>query len=203
MALNKLQKLAGVSAVALSVAVAASESWSAAYTAGSGNPFTVNASATVNNTITVTETTALDFGNIGALNDAADSATMVMAATGAVTDDTTGPALLVHSTGTGTPGTVDVTAAFPSTNLTVDMGNPVNLTCGLCGAGTADFSLDDVVTDLATPGSLAGATAAVGTTDGVGALTINYGMTISNIISATNVYNDGVYAGTFDFFFTY
>ena len=202
MALNKLQKLAGVSAVALTVAVAASDSWSAAYTAGSGTAFTVPVTATVDNSISVTNTTPLALGQIGVLGDGVDTATMAMTAAGVVTDDTAGPALMIHSSGTGIPGLVDVTGAFNNTNLSVDMANPVDLNCAACAAGTPNFVLDDVITNLATPGSLATATTAVGTTDGAGALPINYGMTISTEAD-TNVYEDGTYAGTFDFFFSY
>ncbi len=201
MVLNKLQKLLSVGAVALCVSFAASEGWSAVYVTGSGTPFPVTAQATVNNSINVTISTPLALGQIGAFGDAADTAQMVMTPAGAVTDDTVGASKLIHSSGTGTPGVVDITGAFFNTDITVGMDTPVDLTCGAC-ADPAIFTLTDVTTDLTTPGSFL--VDAVGTTDGAGALTINYGMTIdTQLLVATETYQNGVYAGGFDFTFSY
>lgn len=202
MALTKLQKLAGVSAVALGVAIAASDGWSASYTAGSGNAFTVPVTATVSNTINVTNTTALAIGTIGVSGDATDTATLVLAANGTITDDSAGPARIIAQAATGQQGVIDITGGFANTDLNVDMGNPVNLNCGACTGTQPDFALTDAVTSLATPGNLSGPTTAQGTFSGTGTLSFNYGVTITTIASA-NAYEDGSYAGSFDFFFAY
>lgn len=203
MALNKLQKLAGVSAVALGVAIAASDGW--AYVAGSGDPEAVAVSATVNNTIGVTVTTDPAVGEIGVTNDGAEQATLIMAPDGSITEDTTGSARMLHSSGTGTPGVVDITGAFANTQLSVDFGNGADLACTstACTGGAAPvLTLADATTDLATPGDLATPTTASGLTDGAGVMQFNIGVTLETPTSA-NSYIDGTYTGGFDLFFGY
>lgn len=209
---NKLGRLATVSAIALGFSVSAGQVWAAAYELDSGVVLPVNVGADVLETVDVVVTDAA-IGNIGVHQDktGADTATLVMAPDGTITEDVAGPARIVHETGTGTAAQVVLTAAFPTTDIYATYSNPVDLNCALC-ALSPDFTLVDVLDDMDNPnggagpgtGVAAGTLAGDGqaTTDANGALTWNIGVTIETIASA-NYYETGAYAGSFDMILSY
>ena len=199
MKLNKLAKLATVSALALGAAYQVGVTPALAYEMGTTQVVVVN--ATVDNTITLTANPAAT-GAIGVTGDAVDTATMVLAPNDAITEDIAGAAHLVSDTGLGTAAKITVTAAFPTQNLYVSYSNPVNLNCGLCAPGTPDLALVDVLDDMTIPGNISGPAQGIEATDNVGALAWNIGVTISTIASP-NLYLTGAYAGSFDMIVTY
>lgn len=200
MKLNKLAKLASVSAIALGCAYAApANAAPVAFELDSTTTVAVNAA--VDNTVNVV-ITAVDLTTIGATSDAVDTATLTMAPGGAITEDIAGDAHIVSDDGTGTPGNIAITGAFATTDLFVDYFNPVDLNCGACANGPPDFTLSEVTDDLATPSVLSTATTGKGTTDNAGALAWNIGVSIQTQASA-NRYETGAYAGSFDMIVAY
>ena len=171
-----------------------------------GDPFTFPVNATVENTLTITVNAALDFGQIGAIRDPVDVATLSVSAAGVVTDDPgTGmgglsPAAIVSDpSAPPTLGNVTV-AGFINTDLWVTYDNCANLTNGV-----EVFTLTGVVDDLFVPGSTDCTTPVIGqgTTDALGTLTYNIGASIATTTGAYGPYPDGAYAGSFDATWSY
>ncbi len=205
MKLTSFKKIAAVSAVALGVAVAGG-----AHAVQIGSPVVIPINATVENTITVTVTTPVSFGTVGAIRHTTDTASLAMNAAGVVTEDPgtgyggTDPAAMVFDpVGVAQPaaGVIDVTAAFENTELYVTYQNCVNPAL----AGEI-FTLSAIVDNLATPGSFDCAAAAVighETTDGTGALQFNVGATITTTTISNAAYTDGAYVGSVEAVFSY
>ena len=205
MKLTSFKKLAAVSAVALSVAIAG-----AANAVQIGTPVVIPITATVENTITVTVTTPVSFGTVGAIRDTVDTASLAMTAAGVVTEDPgngflgTDPAAMVFDPiGVAQPaaGVIDVTAAFENTALYVTYQNCINPTL----AGEI-FTLSAIVDNLLSPGSFDCAAARVigfETTDGTGALQFNVGATITTTTISNAAYTDGLYSGSVEAVFSY
>lgn len=143
--------------------------------------------ATVNNSIGFSETTALSFGTFTAKSDTADTSTILLQPDGTTTV-TNGTNSRIVALSAAQVGVFDVTGAAPSTSLTLAIPtSAVTLTCGACTGSNPTFS---VGTWTSTPavGSL--------TTDGSGDATINVGATLSTITNA-NPYEDGSYSGSY------
>ena len=171
-----------------------------------GDPFTFPVAATVENTLTITVNAALDFGQIGAIRDPVDIATLSVSAAGVVTDspgDGMGgafPAAIVSDPANlPTLGNVTV-AGFELTDIYVTYDNCADLTDGVF-----TFTLTGVVDSLPTPGSTDCTTPVIGqgTTDAGGLLTYNIGASIATTTGAYGPYADGAYVGSFDATWSY
>ncbi|MDD9899564.1 MAG: hypothetical protein OXT65_01130 [Alphaproteobacteria bacterium] len=206
MKLKNWKKMAAVSAIALSVAAYGTGAFAAAVQ--SGDPNTVNVTATVENTINVT-VVDMDFGQIGAMGHGTDTATMTLAPDDTLTDDSDPQASLVADP-TSTPAAANITvAAFQNTILYVDYQNIVDLV-----NGGETLVLDNIVDNLDAPttgvgGTAGGWTSGGGsstgdaTTDGGGALVFDIGASISTTTAVTGAYTDGAFAGTFEVVVSY
>lgn len=217
MNIKSFGKIAAVSAIAMVAAMHAAGVVAAPVQIG--DPVQVDITATVENTIDVTVTNPVRFGQIGAMNSqtAADTATAQV-----LPDD---------STNGGDPGTgygtasqasivfdpadaanvgaadVAITGAFINTDLFVTYDTCANLT----GPGTEVFVLHSIQDNLATPNNLDCTAAAAygtytfgsGTTDGAGALSFNIGATIDTDGSSDAAYTDGAYSGSVQMYVTY
>ena len=163
---------------------------------------TFNTTATVSNTITLNETTALNFGTLFAVHDSdGDDTTLAafqVSTAGAATvtagvDGGGGTASKVVGLGGHAAGQLDVTGAAAFTDLTVTSGGGlVDLTHESGSPNAAAFTMTAIVTDPAN--------AATGQTDASGNLSIDVGGTITttNDPTDTSGYLDGVYTGSYD-----
>ena len=210
MNLKSFSKLAAVSIIALGTAMHSTGVIAAAFQIG--DAITVPFGATVENSMNVVVTGGT-FGTIGAMNDLTDVATMVLNPDDTFTEDPgtgfggTDPAsIVVDPVGVPAPAAanVAVTGAFENTDLYVTFQNCVNLT----GGGNT-FLLDNITTDLTTPGgydcaaALGALTAGIGTTSGAGALTFNVGASILTNQAAAAAYTDGAYTGSVTMYIAY
>jgi len=178
--MDLLKKALNTTAVcALTAAVAFGTVEAQAETAGT------NIQAIVANAFTFTETTALGFGSMVAINDATDTSTLVVDHTAAPIYNNPGAAILIEVL-PATAGTFDISGAAPSTAITITFPASVTLNCGACAVGTEDFTVDTFVSSGA----------GTETTDGTGAVTFTIGATL-NTINSANAYNDGTYSGAY------
>ena len=159
---------------------------------------TVNytASVTVQNTFTVGQNTALNFGSVAAVASptSGTQASIVLAGnsgTATVTQGSGGSLSRLLQIVAPTPGVIAISAAPPNTLFTVTQGSTVQLTDpAVTGETTFDF----------TPAAVCAGFNC--TTDAAGALTINVGGTLATRIktsggSEDNGYSDGTYTGTY------
>lgn len=168
---------------------------------------TFNATAEVLNTITLTETTPLNFGTIFAVADAdADDttlATLVVSTAGAVsqgsaTDGGGGTASNLVALGGHVAGLLTISGAAAFTDLTVTVGTGATLVSLIHSSGSPNvtpFTLDAIVTSPAS--------GSTGQTDASGGLTILVGGTIGAEEGGTGTnftsgYLDGTYTGSYD-----
>jgi Domain of unknown function (DUF4402) len=153
-----------------------------------------NVSATVQNSFTLTETTALDFGVFVAIADTVGSNTAtltVLATGGAPSASNNAPAqFIIVDASSATNGVFGVSNAAPNTTLNVSTVD-TNATCGTCGGG------NPILTLVSTPQS------ATATTDGTGAATINVGATLTTATTPAQQYADGTYTGSFNLVVSY
>lgn len=206
-----LKTLAAIGAVALGVSLSSGAVWAAAYELDSGNPVTVNVTADVLQTVDVAVTANIDFGNIGIKQDPLDTATLVMAPDGTMTEDVAGPARIVIDDGdTPVLGLIDLTLAFPDTDIHVDYGNPIDLDCAACLTSPV-LTLVDVLDNMTLAAALANGTGVqqgsfaqegIGTTTAGGALSWNIGATIETVADPAP-YETGSYVGSFDMLLSY
>lgn len=147
---------------------------------------TFNATATVNNTITLTETQPLHFGTLYAKvgGGAGDVESLTMTPGGTITYGGTGTISKLISLGGQTPGIIAISGMAATTTVNVVSGTPVNLSNG--NPAVATFVL--TVTDD---------TAGTVTTDATGNATINVGGTITTQDTA-NTYQNGTYTGSYN-----
>ncbi len=213
----RLNKLAAISAVALCVGLSSGTAWSAAYELDSGTAIQVDVTADVLQTSDVTVTTDIDFGNIGIKQDNVDTATLVMAPDGTVTEDTAGDARIVtDDTDTPVAGQIDVTGAFQNTDIHVVYQNLVDLTCATCSGAQPDLLLVGLLDNMANGAALAPGTGVqqggwsaglpvegIGTTDNAGALRFTIGATIETDETVAAPYETGNYAGSFEMLLSY
>jgi hypothetical protein len=165
---------------------------------------TVNytASVTVQNTFTVGMTTPLTFGTVAAIADvtAGTQANIVLSGNSGATNITQGSggsASRLLQVVAPTPGVIAISAAPPSTLITVTQGSTVQL--------------NDPATTGETQFDFTPAAVCAGfncTTDAAGALTVNVGGTLATRQqtsggSEDNGYGDGTYTGTFSVTFAF
>ncbi|MFC4699870.1 hypothetical protein ACFO4O_06860 [Glaciecola siphonariae] len=168
-----------------------------------------SASIIVTNAFSLVETTPIDFGNIQVATDV-DNAT-----TGEVTVTIPGnanPMTLANASTPaeangniltqGTPGLFNITGAAPFTALTINFPAAFDLTNTTAPPSTPAFEVtlaaattfvvggaeDGNVYDAATPNL---------TTDGTGAVGFNLGGVLTTDATATAVYADGTYSGSY------
>lgn len=213
MNLKNLRTLAGVSAVALTLALNGSPVRAAGYEMDSGTAINVPFDAQVLETVTV-NTTNMAFGNVAVEQDPIQTATLVMAPSGVITQSLAGPARFVADSVGNLAATVTLTAAFPNTAIFVDYQTPVDLACGACGA-SPKLTLIKVTDNLNAPTLGVGGVATVldvlvpgntvegnGTTTAGGALTWAIGASIRTVASV-NPYATALYTGSFDMVLSY
>jgi hypothetical protein len=188
---NKLLLSVGVAALALS--------------AGTANAQTenVNASVTVQNTLTITEVDPLDFGTVAAISDAANQAQLLInPLTDAVTVVNNAPAVFAIIDATNaTAANITVEDGADGAAININIDNVVDPVFG----GNI-FTLDDFNTSwnggaatirvINTPFSYVFLTAF-----GAGTNTLDIGAELETATGVT--YADGVYAGSFDVTFSY
>lgn len=212
MKLTKLQRLATVSAVALGVAAYSGTVHAAAYELDSGADINITVTADVMQTVAVTVTNNVSTGDVGIKQDAADTAQLVMAPDGTITEDLAGPARFVEDPSDAQqPAVITLTGAFPSTDIYVNYDPNADLDCVPC-VNSGVITLTDVTDDLGAGGPASGigtgvaagnfATEGQATTDANGALTWNIGVTLTTVASA-NYYETGAYVGSFDMNLSY
>lgn len=213
MKLINFKSMVAVSAVALSFAMSAGPAMAAAYELDSGDPVNVLVTADVLQTVDVDVAQDIDFGNIGIKQDAADTATLVMAPDGSITEDLAGPArAVIDDNDTPLPASIDLTGGFPDTDIHVLYTDAVDLNCAGCLA-SEDLLLTDVLDSMlpaavltagtgVQQGSLLAATEGIGTTTNAGDLSWEVGATITTVASA-NPYETGAYAGSFNMYLSY
>jgi Domain of unknown function (DUF4402) len=153
-----------------------------------GSPIQV----TVSNAFTFTETQALNFGTIVAVNHTADTSVYAVDETGIVTAPTNPGNALMYEIVPAVEGTFTISGAAPSTVINVTLpATSVTLTCGACGGTPAEFTVDNFVTDAA--GTVPNLTV---TTDGAGAAAFAIGADLTTIASA-NAFGDGDYTAAY------
>lgn len=161
-----------------------------------------NATATVQNTFTITKTTDLDFGTVRATNDVANAANfalMTLTAQGAVTYGAIVGASAITSLVAGTPGRFDITGAAPFTNLTWTDPALITLSPVSAPALTAEFHVTvwhPEVSGGANDGLVASNNVQ---TDAAGAVGVLVGAEIQTDTDVLNTagYGEGAYAGTY------
>ena len=154
---------------------------------------TVNytASVTVQNTFTVANTTPLSFGTVAAVSSttAGTQAQIVLQAnsgTAAVTQGSGGSQSRLLSIVAPTPGVINISAAPPSTALTITNGSQISLT------NPADSNAPGF---LFTPSAVGAGFSS--TTSATGTLTVNVGGTLTTKQQLSSAYSDGTYTGTY------
>ncbi|OUR90580.1 hypothetical protein A9Q81_19035 [Gammaproteobacteria bacterium 42_54_T18] len=167
---------------------------------------TFNATATVQSTITLVETTPFDMGTIfvtasDTTNDTnGTAATLTITTAGVFTpvDGVTATGEGVNAAGyvskfvslaPATPGVISVAGAAAFGTVTVTSGTPTALTHSSGSPSIPDIVFSTVVTLPVTTGTL--------TLDGAGAGDILVGGTFA-AADSVNQYTDGVYTGTYD-----
>jgi hypothetical protein len=160
---------------------------------------TVNytASVTVQNTFTVANTTPLSFGTVAAVSSttAGTQAQIVLqgnSGTTAVTQGTGGSLSRLLIIQAPTPGVINITAAPPSTAITITQGSQVSLT-NPADANAPGFFF--------TPSAVAAGFNS--TTSAAGALTVNVGGTLTTKQETVSAYSDGTYTGTYSVTFAF
>ncbi|MEQ8248172.1 MAG: hypothetical protein RID42_10895 [Alphaproteobacteria bacterium] len=154
---------------------------------------TVNytASVTVQNTFTVANTTPLSFGTVAAVSDTTlgtSQAQIVLQAnsgTAAVTQGVGNTSRLL-SIVAPTPGVISISAAPPSTALTITNGAQISLTNPADGTAPGFFF---------TPSAVGAGFSS--TTSATGTLTVNVGGTLTTKQQVSGAYSDGTYTGTY------
>ena len=206
MDIRSFKKLVAVSALALGVTAYANGAWAIQ----SGDPNTINVTATVENTIIVV-TSPLDFATLGAMSDAVDTATASVSPAGVFTGDSSPQAAIVNDpTTTVAAATINVTA-FQSTQLFLDYSNVVDMT----EAGGDTFIITDLLdnADVPTTGvggvagswnNITGNSPGSVTTDALGVMEVAIGGSIiTDPITVAAAYTDGAYTGSFDLTVSY
>lgn len=175
---------------ALAVTSAAALALVAGFGAQAQTNVTGHVNLTVNNAISITETTPMEFGTFLVVKDVAgaNTATLTMATNGTATPSNNAPATFTSVSAVApaarSQGVFDITGAAASTVINVATSGLNNLVCGACGAS------DDILLTSVTPA------AATVTTDGSGNATINVGAVLTTKTGAPQ-YQDGAYVGTY------
>lgn len=214
---NKKTLMAGIGAVALCTMLYAAHAYAAGFVGDveSGSFFTLDSQAVVNNSLSITVTTPLQFGTFGTVKDPAntDTATASLTPADVFTGDTGGAAKIIDA-GLAGPGDLHTSAtitvaAFPDTQLFVDYSGVNDLVNG--GQTLTVTSLQD---NLNTPNTGVGGTAGnftlgngtpydqgSATTTAGGALVFHIGGSFRTAAAVT--YASGLYSGDFDMTISY
>lgn len=147
---------------------------------------------TVANAFTFTETQALNFGTVVAINHTADSTVYSVDQAGVVTAPTNPGNALMYEIVAAQEGTFTISGAAPSTTINITLpATSITLACGACGGTPAEFTVDNFVTDAA--GTVPNLTV---TTDGIGAASFAIGADLTTVPSA-NAFGDGDYTAAY------
>jgi len=165
----------------------------------------MTATATVENVLTLTTPSQLNFGTVVALSDTTDTASVTIDTAGSVTVAKTGTAahtvIVDDSAATAAQITLADGADGAVINITIDnVVDPLN--------GTTVFNLDDFSTSW---NGAAADTQIIGTTFtetfsnafNAGVNTLDIGATITTTTAAAGPYADGTYNGTYDVIISY
>ncbi len=171
---------------------------------------TFNVTATVDNAITLTETTPFTIGSVFIQSDQgtgtvtvatmtidADGATSTTASSSTNTDATS----QIVALGGASTGLLSISGAAPFTAITVTPALNTNMTHSSGSPTVPDIEITDIdvfdATDTSVTAAAVAATTMSVTTDASGAADIIVGGTFSAEASA-NAYEDGTYTGTYD-----
>lgn len=183
MARNNTRRYAAVAAVALGLATFAGTA-SAQLTATDTGDVTV----TVDNTISITQTTPMDFGTTAAIGENGQTGTLAIDVSGTMTPTAAGNAQFIPD-GVSTPsqGIFDVEGPNGATITVTLPAAPVAVDC----ATGPDFTLGTFVDDT---GGGTVSTSGTGTP-----VTVNVGATLStdNAVVGTVAYDNGACTGTY------
>lgn len=174
---------------------------------------TFTATATVASSLTITQNTALSFGNLVVIQDGTNAAAATLSAAGVFTRAAQVGTENLIQTGTPTPGNFTVNtgvASFVNVQVTFPSA-AITLTNGAAPPGNGTFSVGTFTVAAPTAGTLGGTTTTVGacntaiaagnpcqyTTSNGGLVTFPLGATIT-VGSATATFIDGTYSGNFD-----
>jgi hypothetical protein len=167
------------------------------------------ASIQITNAFSLVETTPIDFGNIQVANDTDGATTGVVTVTipGNANPMTLGNAATpAEANGNiltqGTPGLFDITGAAPFTALNIQFPTSFELTNSTAPPSTPAFSVllaeaTTFVVGGANDGVLYNDTTPNLTTDGTGAVGFSLGGVLTTDATATAVYADGTYSGSY------
>ncbi len=161
------------------------------------NSVTVPVTATVQNAITVSLVDPLNYGTILAINDAAQTATAVVATTDALTFGTSGaPAITAAVSGTPTAGEVTLAGSVGATiNVTINaVVSPTD--------GTDTLTLGAFFTDVNGGGSTSRTPGTPFSHTALALDTILIGATLTTPAQPALI-GDGAYAGSFDIVASY
>ncbi len=226
MKLNKISKLAAISAVALGLASTAAHAAPnniPAYELDSDVPIVIEVTAEVDQAVSV-QTTDVVLGQIGIHQDKSVGgtavATLSLAPDGTVVDTPTGLARLISNqeaanTAAITAATVQIGGAFPGEVIYTHYEDPVDLVCtvGACSSNTGNpvlklTSVTDglgaaATTTAGTFGTAGSLTAdGTGTTSVTGDLDFTIGVSIATVPGAA-YYASGTYTGSFEMTLSY
>lgn len=187
-------KLFNIKTLALATATA---SFLFAGSAMAQNVQTVPVNATVQNAITMTLNSPMDFGTIVAINNATQTASASMATTGVVTFATTGaPAFAQQASGTPAAASVGL-AGITGATINIVLNNvvaPIN--------GTDVFGIGTFLRDVNGAGSTATTPGTSYTYTATAADTILIGARLTTPTQAALI-ADGAYVGSFDLVASY
>lgn len=161
---------------------------------------TVPATATVNNAITLTNNSELDFGTIRASIDSTAVATMTIPANGgAITTDAAGVAN-IQPLEDGVPATFTVADIPAWTNLTLTVPADGVAKLSSPASGSAEFVMQAFTAYASTTDTEIAIVDEIGTISMGDNTSVDFsiGATLSTVSGATGTYTDAVYNGTFE-----
>lgn len=183
MALDRTQRYAAMAVMAAGLAT-----FAAPASAQLTDTATGNVSVVVDNTITITETTAMSFGTVAAVADAAQTASIVLSTAGTATPGTTGGAAVFYLDTTTTPSQGIFAVEGPN-GATITVTPPAAPVAVNCPTGI-DFTLDTFTDDSG--GSVLGL--------GTGTpITVNVGATLKSdsTVGSATAYDSVTCTGTY------
>lgn len=170
------------------------------------------ATVEVSSTLSLSEVTPLDFGQVVMVTDTVETPTATLSANGTFTDNSIGSSGIVQL-GTPSAGAYTIaTGAATFSNITITFPATATLSNGLAPPGNGTFIVDTFTVGTLVAGSYAGATANVAACNGViaaaggdcefltngsGEITVPLGATIS-ADAPDSTFIDGTYSGQFD-----
>jgi len=150
--LRKFTRLMTCSALALGLVAYAGAAKAVPYELDSGVPITITATAHMLETVTASVTQNPHIGSIGVHQDPVAISTLTLNTNGTLTALNPGNARIAVDSASVQPpknAIVQITAAFPTTNIYSTYATPSNLHCAGCSVTNPDFTLFDVMDDNA------------------------------------------------------